>query len=120
MLEMPRDALACAIVDRIYEAAFAAELWPDALEAASALSRLASGAIFLVSDHLPVRAIGEAPAEARLATELASGRSVQEAAIEIGVAVKSARTYLERIFRKTGNGRQSQLEALLRSARTFS
>ncbi|WP_245454901.1 helix-turn-helix transcriptional regulator [Mesorhizobium sp. M9A.F.Ca.ET.002.03.1.2] len=60
MLEMPRDEQAFAIVDRIYEAALAAELWPDALEAASALSRSASGAIFLVSDQLPVRAIGEA------------------------------------------------------------
>ncbi|WP_245493158.1 MULTISPECIES: helix-turn-helix transcriptional regulator [unclassified Mesorhizobium] len=60
------------------------------------------------------------PAEARLAVELASGRSVQEVAIEIGIAVKSARTYLERIFRKTGTGRQSQLVALLKSAWSFS
>ncbi|MER9093969.1 hypothetical protein NKI34_23240 [Mesorhizobium sp. M0700] len=59
------------------------------------------------------------PAEARLATALASGRSVQEAAIEIGIAVKSARTYLERIHRKTGTNRQSQLMALLKSARPF-
>ncbi|MER8830271.1 helix-turn-helix transcriptional regulator [Mesorhizobium sp. M0938] len=59
------------------------------------------------------------PAEARLAVELASGRSVQEAAMEIGIAVKSARTYLERIFRKTGTSRQSQLVALLKGARTF-
>lgn len=60
MLEMPHNELAFAIVDRIYEAAFAGELWPDALEAASALSRSAGGAIFVVSDHSPVRAIGEA------------------------------------------------------------
>lgn len=61
MLEMPRNEQAFAIVDRIYEAVFAAELWPDALQAASALSRSACGAIFVVSDHSPIRAIGEAP-----------------------------------------------------------
>ncbi|WP_254018867.1 helix-turn-helix transcriptional regulator [Mesorhizobium escarrei] len=60
------------------------------------------------------------PAEARLAVELASGRSVQEAAMEIGIAVKSARTYLERIFRKTETSRQSELVALLKSAWSFS
>ncbi|MET3583200.1 DNA-binding CsgD family transcriptional regulator [Mesorhizobium robiniae] len=60
------------------------------------------------------------PAEARLAAALAAGRSVHEAATEIGIAVKSARTYLERIFRKTGTSRQSQLVALLTSARSFS
>lgn len=63
MLEMPRNEEAFAIVDRIYEAAFAAELWPDALEATSAVSRSASGAIFMISDHSPLRAIGEARAE---------------------------------------------------------
>lgn len=56
------------------------------------------------------------PAEARLAIELAAGRSVQQAAVEIGIAVKSARIYLDRIFRKTGTNRQSQLMALLKSA----
>ncbi len=60
------------------------------------------------------------PAEARLAVELASGHSVQEAAMEIGIAVKSARTYLERIFRKTETSRQSELVALLKSAWSFS
>ncbi|WP_287288280.1 helix-turn-helix transcriptional regulator [Mesorhizobium sp.] len=60
------------------------------------------------------------PAEARLAVELASGHSVQEAAMEIGIAVKSARTYLERIFRKTETSRQSELVALLKSAWSLS
>ncbi|TIN22086.1 MAG: helix-turn-helix domain-containing protein [Mesorhizobium sp.] len=59
MLEMPQDQQAFAIVDRIYEAAFAAELWPEVLAAASAISRSANGAIFVVSDHSPVRAITE-------------------------------------------------------------
>ncbi|MER9093968.1 hypothetical protein NKI34_23235 [Mesorhizobium sp. M0700] len=60
MLEVPRDEEAFAIVDRIYEAAFAAELWPNALEATSAISRSAGGAIFMINDHLPLRAIGNA------------------------------------------------------------
>ncbi|WP_245319028.1 helix-turn-helix transcriptional regulator [Mesorhizobium temperatum] len=60
MLEMPQDEQTFAIVDRIYEAAFAAELWPEVLAAASAISRSANGAIFVVSDHSPVRAITEA------------------------------------------------------------
>ncbi|WP_292186701.1 helix-turn-helix transcriptional regulator [Mesorhizobium sp.] len=60
------------------------------------------------------------PAEARLAVEPASGLSVQEAAMEIGIAVKSARTYLDRIFRKTETSRQSQLVALLKSTWSFS
>ncbi|WP_287119793.1 hypothetical protein [Mesorhizobium sp.] len=40
--------------------------------------------------------------------------------MEIGIAVKSARTYLERIFRKTETSRQSELVALLKSAWSFS
>ncbi|MER8583391.1 YadA-like family protein [Mesorhizobium sp. M0895] len=63
MLEVPRDEEAFAIVDRIYEAAFAAELWPGALEATSAITRSASGSMFMISDHSPLRAIGEAQAE---------------------------------------------------------
>ena len=59
MLEMPQDEQTFAIVDRIYEAAFAAELWPEVLAAASVISRSANGAIFVVSDHSPVRAITE-------------------------------------------------------------
>lgn len=60
------------------------------------------------------------PTEARLGIELASGRSVQEAAVKMGIAAKSARIYLDRIFRKTGTNRQSQLMALLKSAQSFS
>ena len=38
----------------------------------------------------------------------------------MGIAAKSARIYLDRIFRKTGTNRQSQLMALLKSAQSFS
>lgn len=60
-------------------------------------------------------AFGLSPAEARLAATLAAGRSLSEAAHAGGVTVKTARTYLERVFRKTGTGHQGQLVALLKS-----
>lgn len=56
-----------------------------------------------------------APAEARLAVHLAEGRSVIEAATAFGITTKTARTYLERLFRKTGTSRQAELVALLKS-----
>lgn len=56
------------------------------------------------------------PSEARLAAALASGKSLRQAAIEMGIGLGSARTYLARIFGKTGTNQQSQLVALLKSA----
>jgi DNA-binding CsgD family transcriptional regulator len=56
-----------------------------------------------------------APAEAKLATLLTDGLSLQAAAAASNVTFKTARTYLERIFLKTGVHRQSELIALLRS-----
>ncbi len=55
------------------------------------------------------------PAEARLAADLTSGLTLAESAAKHGVTVKSARTYLERIFHKTGTHRQSQLVAMLKN-----
>ncbi|MBO3762542.1 helix-turn-helix transcriptional regulator [Ciceribacter sp. L1K22] len=55
------------------------------------------------------------PAEARLARFLAGGGSVKAAAASFAVTEKTARTYLERIFRKTGATSQAQLVALLNS-----
>ena len=55
------------------------------------------------------------PTEARMATDLASGLTLTDAAARRGVTVKSARTYLERIFRKTGTRQQSQLVAMLKT-----
>lgn len=57
------------------------------------------------------------PAEVKLAIALASGSSITNSARQNGVTVKTARTYLERIFAKTGTHRQSELVALLKSAR---
>jgi DNA-binding CsgD family transcriptional regulator len=56
------------------------------------------------------------PAEVRLAIALATGSSVQQAAAEAAIQFSTARTYLDRIFRKTGTHQQSQLVALLKSA----
>jgi DNA-binding CsgD family transcriptional regulator len=55
------------------------------------------------------------PAEARLAAALSGGRALKDAAAESGITFKSGRTYLERIFAKTGTHKQSELVALLRS-----
>lgn len=58
---------------------------------------------------------GLSPSEARLSVDLALGLSVSEAARKSGVTPKTMRTYLERIFHKTGTHRQSELVALLKA-----
>lgn len=60
------------------------------------------------------------PAEARLAATLASGMTLQAAATGSNVTLKTARTYLERIFAKTGTHRQSELVTLLKNISPFS
>lgn len=55
------------------------------------------------------------PSEARLAALLAAGRTLARAAAEMEIGFASARTYLARIFAKTGTNQQSQLIALLKS-----
>jgi DNA-binding CsgD family transcriptional regulator len=56
------------------------------------------------------------PSEARIAAALATGKSLKEAAAEMGIGFGSARTYLAHVFSKTGTHQQSQLVALLKSA----
>ncbi|OJY01073.1 MAG: hypothetical protein BGP04_18165 [Rhizobiales bacterium 62-17] len=56
------------------------------------------------------------PAEVKLAAALAEGRSLRDAAAASGIQFSTARSYLERIFRKTGTKQQSQLVALLKGA----
>ena len=56
------------------------------------------------------------PAETRLAAALSQGRPLKEAAAGAHITFKSGRTYLERIFAKTGTHQQSELVALLKSA----
>ncbi|CEJ10038.1 hypothetical protein BN1110_00309 [bacterium YEK0313] len=57
-----------------------------------------------------------APAEARLASAIAAGKSLKSTAAEMRIEYNSARTYLARIFSKTGTSQQSELVALLKSA----
>lgn len=56
------------------------------------------------------------PAEVKLASALTEGHSLRVAAQNCGIQFSTARSYLERIFRKTGTHQQSQLVALLKSA----
>ncbi len=53
--------------------------------------------------------------EASLATMLAEGYALKEAASALGVRFATARSYLESIFQKTAVNRQGQLVALLRT-----
>lgn len=57
------------------------------------------------------------PAEANLCFSLASGLSLKEAALRADITFKTARTYLERIFAKTGTRQQSQLVGLIKTTR---
>jgi len=54
--------------------------------------------------------------EARLASWLGSGGAIKDFAATTGVTEKTVRTYLERVFAKTGCRRQSELVLLLRDA----
>jgi DNA-binding CsgD family transcriptional regulator len=56
------------------------------------------------------------PAEAKLASALSQGQSLKSVAARSNITVKTGRTYLERIFAKTGTHQQSELVALLKSA----
>ena len=51
--------------------------------------------------------------EARLASCLLQGKSVEEAAAAMGITVNTARAYLKRIYNKTGVRRQPELMRLL-------
>ena len=53
------------------------------------------------------------PGEARLASWLLQGKSVEEAAAAMGVTLNTARAYLKRIYQKTGVRRQPELMRLL-------
>ena len=56
---------------------------------------------------------GLTPSEARLAHALAARRKLADAARESGLSATTARTYLKKIFLKTGTSRQAQLVRLL-------
>lgn len=56
---------------------------------------------------------GLTAAEARLATKLSTGQTLDLASRELGVAKETARVQLKQIFLKTGTHRQAELVALL-------
>lgn len=59
---------------------------------------------------------GLTPTESRLASLLAQGASLLEAASELDITPQSARAYLKVIFQKTGANRQNHLTYLLLSS----
>lgn len=61
---------------------------------------------------------GLTPTEARMATHIAAGLSIEMSAEEMGVTRETARTHLKRIFGKTGTNRQGELVALLLNSPT--
>jgi DNA-binding CsgD family transcriptional regulator len=87
----------------------------DLLVAATAIS----ASVLVPSPTILTGLFDLTPAEVKLATALAMGRALKSAAVENGVTFSTARTYLDRIYRKTGTNRQSQLVALLKSAGPF-
>lgn len=58
---------------------------------------------------------GLTPKEAYLATTIASGLSLRDSAANQGITIGTARSYLVRIFSKTGTNQQSELVSLLKS-----
>lgn len=62
-----------------------------------------------VSPDVVARLFGLTDSEARLASALARGDSLGEAAEAMGVTVSTARTYLKQVFAKTGASRQADL-----------
>ena len=61
---------------------------------------------------------GLTEAEARLASALSAGHSIESAAAKLGVQVTTARSQLKSVFRKVGVNRQQDLVRLLASLRT--
>jgi len=60
-------------------------------------------------------ALGLTNAERRLARQLVMGRNLEDAAREANVTKETARSYLKRVFAKTGVKRQAELIALIAS-----
>ena len=60
-------------------------------------------------------AYGLTPAEARVATQVALGKSIKQTAQELRVQPTTVRTQLDNVFRKTGTGRQAEMVAELLS-----
>lgn len=67
--------------------------------------------------HVVCRAFGLTPSEARFASHLVTGESLENTAQALGITKESARSTLKLVFRKIDVHRQSDLVALLTSLR---
>jgi DNA-binding CsgD family transcriptional regulator len=56
------------------------------------------------------------PGEAKIAALIGAGDQPREAAAQLGIAEETARSFLKRVFAKTGVRRQAELVALLGGA----
>ncbi len=61
---------------------------------------------------------GLTTSESKLVRSLTEGARLEEAAVQCGLTLSSARTYLKQAFAKTGTGRQSELIKLVLTAPT--
>ena len=66
-----------------------------------------------------LRAIGLTPAEARVAVLIASGRSPDEAASDLGIALSTARHHVKRAHEKLGIRRQADLVRIVNDIARF-
>lgn len=66
--------------------------------------------------HTLTRLFGLTPAESLLASELARGISLEEAATHLGISRNTARSQLQSVFTKTGANRQGELVRLVLSS----
>jgi DNA-binding CsgD family transcriptional regulator/PAS domain-containing protein len=71
------------------------------------------------SQALLEQAFGLTPAEARLAAQIAAGKTLADIAVEEGSARETLRSRLKAIFHKTGTGRQAELTLLLSKIARF-
>jgi DNA-binding CsgD family transcriptional regulator len=65
------------------------------------------------SEAVLEQAFGLTPAEARLASQIAAGKTLADIAMEEGSARETLRSRLKSVFHKTGTGRQAELTLLL-------
>ncbi len=87
----------------------------DVLHSVAAIVALTdlAAAVTGPSEALLEQAFGLTPAEARLAAQIAAGKTLAEIAGEAGSARETLRSRLKSVFHKTGTGRQAELTLLL-------
>jgi DNA-binding CsgD family transcriptional regulator len=66
-----------------------------------------------------LRSLGLTPAEVKVAATIASGRSPEEAAEDLGIALSTARHHVKRIYEKLAVRRQSELVRIINDVAHF-